>query len=70
MSTPTPPPKPPSTCACGHGSDHEHTVEDPVYKGMDYVWMLLGVSSRPVPYAKKCALCGHVFSISGPRRPW
>lgn len=67
-----PPELPPSErlCPCGHGLDHPHIVEDPIYKGVDYVWMLLGVSSRAVPYARKCAVCGFVFELTPPRRPW
>ncbi len=70
MSDVAPEAPPQNLCPCGHGADHEHIVEDPVYKPIDYMWMLLGVSSRPVPYARKCAICSHVFEHLEPRRPW
>ena len=57
-------------CRCGHGVDHEHITEEPKYSGIDYLWMLLGVSSRAVPYMRKCAICGFVFELTEPKRPW
>lgn len=71
MTDPSPEPSPSERlCPCGHSGEHEHIVEDPVYRGVDYVWMLLGVSSRAVPCARKCAVCGFVFEVLPPRRPW
>ncbi len=59
-----------ATCRCGTTRDSDTVVEDPRYAGFDYLWMLLGVSSRPVPYEVKCAVCGHLFELTAPRRPW
>ncbi len=58
------------TCRCGETRGSATVVEDPHYSGIDYLWMLVGVSSRPVPYEVKCAVCGPLFELTEPRRPW
>jgi len=67
-------PLPPSAgfprCACGQDRDGPFVTEEPFYGWRDYLWMLVGVSSRPVPYLRRCAICGHVFEKTEPKRPW
>jgi len=57
-------------CAAGEDCGGKYAIEEPIFNLKDYIWMLIGVSSRPVPIETKCALCKHVWEVSEPRRPW
>ena len=58
------------TCRCGSTREGANVVEEPRYSGVDYLWMLAGVSSRPVPYEVRCVMCNFVFEVTEPKRPW
>ncbi|MCO4774090.1 MAG: hypothetical protein KDA24_28930 [Deltaproteobacteria bacterium] len=57
-------------CPAGKNCGGQYEHDEPLFKGMDYFFMAVGISSRPVPIQKKCALCSHVWEVTEPRRPW
>lgn len=71
-----PKPAPPSTtkpvrdCPAGRDCQGQYEHDNPVFTGKDYFFMAVGISSRPVPIEKKCALCGHVWEMKKSRQPW
>lgn len=54
-------------CPAGQNCEGKYEHEEPIYKGMDFFLMAIGISSRPVPIQRKCALCQHVWEITEPR---
>ncbi len=57
-------------CPAGKDCKGEYEHENPRFTGKDYFFMAVGISSRPVPIERKCALCGHIWEIERSRRPW
>jgi hypothetical protein len=65
-----PPDRPVRECAAGKDCGGRYEHEEPLFTFKDYVYMAVGISSRPVPIQRKCALCNHVWEIEQARRPW
>jgi len=57
-------------CPAGKNCKGQYEHENPRFTGKDYFFMAVGISSRPVPIERKCALCGHIWEIEKSRRPW
>ena len=66
----SPEPKPVRDCPADRDCKGQYEHANPVFKGMDYFFMAIGISSRPVPIERKCALCGHVWEVATSRQPW
>ena len=65
-----PAPEPGRPCPAGQNCQGKYEHDEPLFKLVDYVYMAVGISSRPVPIQKKCALCGHVWEVVESKRPW
>jgi len=57
-------------CPAGQDCQGKYEHDEPLFKILDYVYMAVGISSRPVPIQKKCALCGHIWEVVQSKRPW
>ena len=64
------PEKPVRDCPAGKECAGKWEIEEPRFRVKDYIYMAIGVSSRPVPIARRCAVCGHVWEVIEDARPW
>ena len=49
------------TCRCGHDRDHFMVSPVPQYTGLDWVWVLLGITTMPFEVQFRCRRCQQVF---------
>lgn len=49
------------TCRCGHDRDHFMVSPVPQYTGLDWVWVIFGITTIPYEVQFRCRRCGQVF---------
>jgi len=49
------------TCPCGHERGHFMVSPEPQYTGLDWVWVIFGITTIPYEVRFKCRRCGDVF---------
>ena len=61
--TPGPEGAPPSgpCCPCGHDRSHFMVSPEPQFSALDWVWVLMGITTIPAEIKFRCRRCGNVF---------
>lgn len=49
------------TCSCGHDRFHWMVSPEPQYTGLDWVWVIFGITTIPREVRFRCRTCGETF---------
>lgn len=49
------------TCSCGHDRRHWMVSPEPQYTGLDWVWVIFGITTIPREVRFRCRRCGETF---------
>lgn len=49
------------TCSCGRDRYHYMVSPEPQYTGLDWVWVILGITTIPFEVRFRCRTCGETF---------
>lgn len=55
------PTEPGPTCPCGHDRSHFMVSPEPRYSGLDWFWVLFGITTMPREVSFRCRRCGQTF---------
>ncbi len=54
-------PSEPARCECGHDRDHFMVSPEPQYSGLDWFWVLFGITTVPREIQFRCRRCKVCF---------